>query len=89
MTVRRRVRAHGEVQGVFFRQSVRRAAAAAGVSGWVRNCDDGTVEAVFEGDPAAVEDLVETCRRGPGQASVTRLDVTDEPAEGSAGFDVR
>jgi acylphosphatase len=88
MTVRKRVRAHGRVQGVFFRDSVRRAAESAGVGGWAANCADGTVEAVFEGPEAAVERLVELCRRGPGHADVSRLDVADEPPEGLAGFRV-
>jgi acylphosphatase len=87
--VRRRVRAHGRVQGVFFRDSVRREAARRGVAGWVRNCPDGTVEAVFEGPGNAVAALVEACRAGPGHASVSRLDEADEPLEGLAGFEVR
>ncbi|HTE59893.1 MAG TPA: acylphosphatase [Solirubrobacteraceae bacterium] len=89
MTVRKRVRAHGRVQGVFFRDSVRRAAQAAGVAGWAANRPDGTVEAVFEGQEAAVERVVELCRAGPGHADVSRLDVADEPPEGLRGFDVR
>jgi acylphosphatase len=88
MTVRKRVRAHGRVQGVFFRDSVRRAAAAAGVAGWAANRHDGTVEVVFEGQPEAVERLVELCRSGPGHARVSRLDVAEEPPEGLTGFDV-
>ncbi len=88
MTVRKRVRAHGRVQGVFFRDSVRRVAASAGVAGWARNCADGTVEAVFEGPPEAVERLVDVCRSGPGHAEVTQLDVADEEPEGLAGFRV-
>jgi acylphosphatase len=88
MTVRKRVRAHGRVQGVFFRDSVRRAAEAAGVAGWAANRPDGTVEAVFEGQQGAVERLIELCRRGPGHAEVTRLDVADEPPEGLTGFAV-
>jgi acylphosphatase len=88
MTVRKRVRAHGRVQGVFFRDSVRRAAQAAGVAGWAANRPDGTVEAVFEGQEATVERLVELCRAGPGHAEVSRLDVADEQPEGLRGFDV-
>jgi acylphosphatase len=88
VAVRRRVRAHGRVQGVFFRDSVRREAARRGVAGWARNCGDGTVEAVFEGEPEAVDALVELCRSGPGHASVERLDVEDEEPEGLAKFDV-
>ena len=89
MTVRKRVRAHGRVQGVFFRDSVRRAAESAGVAGWARNRSDGTVEAVFEGPEDAVERLVALCRSGPGHADVSRLDVTPEEPEGLDGFDVR
>ena len=53
-----RVVVHGHVQGVFFRDSVRRTARERGVAGWVRNRRDGTVEAVFEGEPDAVEAIV-------------------------------
>ena len=82
------MRAHGRVQGVFFRDSVRREAARRGVAGWARNCWDGTVEAVFEGDPDAVAALVELCRSGPGHAEVSRLEVHDEEPEGLSRFDV-
>ena len=88
MTVRKRVRAHGRVQGVFFRDTVRRAAESAGVAGWARNCGDGTVEAVFEGPEDAVDRLVELCRSGPGHADVSRLDVSAETPEGLASFSV-
>jgi acylphosphatase len=77
------------VQGVFFRDSVRQEASSRSVAGWVRNCPDGTVEAVFEGDRAAVDALVELCRSGPGAADVSSLDVTDEPPESLSGFEVR
>jgi acylphosphatase len=87
--VRKRVRAHGRVQGVFFRDSVRREAARRGVAGWARNCGDGTVEAVFEGPADAVESMVSFCRGGPGHSEVSRLDVDSEAAEGLRGFDVR
>jgi len=79
----------GRVQGVFFRDSVRRRAASRGVAGWVRNNPDGTVEAVFEGDEEDVDSLVRYCREGPGRAEVERADVTDEQAEGLDGFEVR
>lgn len=85
----RRIVAHGRVQGVFFRDTVVRAATSRGVAGWVRNRDDGTVEAVFEGEPDAVESMVELCRRGPGHATVSRLDVTDRAPEGLQGFELR
>jgi acylphosphatase len=80
--------ARGEVQGVFFRDSVRRAAGSRGVAGWARNRPDGTVEAVFEGDADAVDSMVELCRRGPGRATVDSLDVSSEEPEGLSGFDV-
>lgn len=89
MTVRRRIKAHGRVQGVFFRDSTRQEAHRRGVAGWVCNASDGSVEAVFEGDPEAVEALVELCRNGPGHASVERLDVDQEQPEGLSGFEIR
>jgi acylphosphatase len=88
LTKRRRVVVHGFVQGVFFRDTVRRRADAAGVSGWVRNNRDGTVEAVLEGDDEAVERLVAFCRRGPRGAQVERIEVFEEEPEGLAGFRV-
>jgi acylphosphatase len=86
--VRRRVTVHGRVQGVFFRDSVRRLAQQHGVGGFVRNTYGGTVEAVFEGDADAVERLVAFCRRGPRGADVERVDVQEEAPEGLAGFRV-
>jgi acylphosphatase len=86
--VRRRVVVHGLVQGVFFRDSVRRQAERRGVSGWARNRPDGTVEAVFEGPGEAVERLVTFVHEGPRGARVDRVDVVDERPEGSSGFSV-
>jgi acylphosphatase len=86
---RKRVVVSGRVQGVFFRDSVRQRAEAAGIAGWVRNTPDGTVEAVFEGDPEAVEQLVDFCRRGPSRAEVASAEVIEEQPEGLSGFDVR
>jgi acylphosphatase len=87
--VRKRVVAHGYVQGVFFRDTTRRRARSAGVAGWVRNRPDGAVEAAFEGEPSEVEAMVEFCRRGPGRSEVERLEVTDEQPEGLTGFEIR
>jgi acylphosphatase len=87
--VRRRIRARGRVQGVFFRDSVRREAQARGVAGWAANEPDGTVTAVFEGAAADVDALVELCRSGPGHAEVEQLEVHDEPPEGLTGFETR
>jgi acylphosphatase len=80
---------HGLVQGVFFRDTVRRHAQSRGVAGWVRNNRDGTVEAVFEGEPDAVERLVSFAHEGPSGAIVERVDVVDEEGEGLSGFSVR
>jgi acylphosphatase len=87
--LRRRFVAHGHVQGVFFRETVRRAAQTRGVAGWVRNNPDGTVEGVFEGPEDAVESMLGLCRRGPGHSDVARLEVSEEQPEGLADFDVR
>jgi acylphosphatase len=86
---RRRVRAHGRVQGVFFRESVRREAERRGVAGWVGNRSDGTVEAVFEGPAEAVDAMVAFCRDDPGHASVAQVEAVAEPPEGLSGFAVR
>jgi acylphosphatase len=87
--VRRRVVVHGNVQGVFFRDSCRREAESRGVAGWVANRSDGAVEAVFEGGADAVEALVGWCRRGPRGADVSSVDDTSEAPEGLSGFSVR
>ncbi len=78
----------GRVQGVFFRDDCRRQAVGAGVDGWVRNRPDGRVEAVFEGEPEAVDRLVSWCRAGPPSALVTGIGVVDEEPGGEAGFRV-
>ena len=88
----RRVRltASGRVQGVFFRASVRDEAHRNGVTGWVRNAPDGTVEAEVQGDPAAVEAMIAFVRRGPGHAHVDDLLVEDLPTDDAEqGFRVR
>jgi acylphosphatase len=87
--VRKRVVVHGRVQGVFFRDSTRQRAQAAGVAGWVANRPDGTVEAVFEGEIGAVERLVDWMQDGPRGAEVERLETVGEPEEGLTGFEVR
>lgn len=84
--IRRRVVVHGRVQGVFFRDTVRRMAHSRGVAGWVRNRADGAVEAVFEGDADAVESMLRFCRHGPERAAVERVEELDEQPEGLEGF---
>jgi len=88
-TVRRRVEVRGHVQGVFFRDTCRREAAARGVTGWIRNRADGSVEAIFEGAPDAVDTLVAWARRGPPHARVDDVAVHDEAPEGLTRFEVR
>jgi acylphosphatase len=86
---RRRVVVQGHVQGVFFRETLRRRAESASVTGWVRNTADGAVEAVLEGERDAVERLVESCREGPRGARVDWVDVVAEEPEGLTGFEIR
>lgn len=87
--VRCRVRVAGRVQGVFYRQSCQRAAFAAGVGGWVRNNEDGTVEAALEGEADAVQQVVAWMREGPHQAVVTNVVVRAESPIGELSFAVR
>jgi acylphosphatase len=88
MVERKRVVVSGRVQGVFFRDTCRRQAVARGVRGWVRNRPDGTVEAVFEGEPDAVRHMLGWVRTGPRGATVTGVEVFTEQPAGLAGFDV-
>jgi acylphosphatase len=85
---RRRVIVQGHVQGVFFRETTRRHALAAGVEGWVRNAADGSVEAVFEGEQGAVERLVAFAQEGPRGARVDWVDIASEEPEGLRGFEI-
>ena len=78
---------HGRVQGVYFRDSMRREAQRLGVSGWVRNRSDGTVEAAVQGEPADVDAIARWARRGPERALVERVEI--EPHGGSySSFEV-
>jgi acylphosphatase len=87
--IARRVVVSGRVQGVFFRETTRRRAHAAGVSGWVRNNPDGTVEAWLEGEEEDVAVLVDFVSRGPESAEVDDVDVSDVEPAGARGFEVR
>lgn len=82
------LRIHGRVQGVGFRESLRWEAERLGLTGWVRNRRDGTVEAAIDGAPDAVRVLVEWCRAGPPGARVTSLEVGDVEG-GFSGFERR
>ncbi len=76
----------GRVQGVFYRDSCRRAAQRLGVSGFVRNRSDRTVEVVAEGPRDRVEQLLAWCREGPSGASVAGIEIVDEPLRAERGF---
>ena len=89
-SARRRVVAHGRVQGVFFRDSTRREAERRGVAGWARNTPTGPVEAVFEGDADAVEAMVAFVRGGPGHSDGRRTwKCTKKSPRTCPGFDIR
>jgi acylphosphatase len=87
--VARHVVVSGRVQGVGFRYLLDREASAAGLAGWVRNTAEGTVEAVLEGPPSAVEDVLGWMRRGPRGAVVVSVDVTEVAPQGLTGFMIR
>jgi acylphosphatase len=88
-TIARSVVVSGDVQGVFFRDSARREAQRLGVTGWVRNRSDGRVEALFEGVPDAVAQLVRWCGDGPRHATVRDVQVSEAEPEGFASFAIR
>lgn len=88
-SIARSVVVSGEVQGVFFRDCMRREARSSGVRGWVRNRPDGCVEAHLEGTPDAVAALVLWCRSGPRHATVEDLVVTAVDREGFDDFAIR
>ena len=71
------LRIHGRVQGVWFRESMRVEAERLNVAGWVRNTPDGAVEAVIQGEPAAVESLIAWARSGPPLARVERVEISE------------
>jgi acylphosphatase len=78
---------HGQVQGVFFRQSAQDTAGDLGVAGWVRNRDDGTVEMVVEGEDDAVEKMIAWAREGSPQARVDDVEVTEAEPQGLRSFE--
>ena len=80
----------GRVQGVCFRAFTREQAEKNRLTGWVRNCADGSVEAVFEGDEKSVRNVLSCCKQGPPGAQVTGVDCTWMPATGEfSGFSIR
>jgi acylphosphatase len=87
--IRRRLLIHGRVQGVFFRDTLRRLAEQEDVAGWASNTWEGTVEAVLEGEEGAVDRLVAFAHEGPESAQVERVEVSEEEPEGLSGFAIR
>lgn len=87
------VRAHvfitGRVQAVSYRYYCRQEAGALGIKGWIRNLSDGKVEAVFEGERKAVEEMIEWCKAGSSSAEVSKVAVKWESAENLQGFEIR
>jgi acylphosphatase len=88
-SIARRVRITGLVQGVFFRAWTCEQAKRLGVSGWVRNCPDGSVEAQLEGDGPSVQRLTDLLGHGPDGARVDRIEIEEAAAEKGDGFEVR
>lgn len=89
-SVRAELVIHGRVQGVFYRQSTRDMAKRLGLTGWVKNCQDGSVAAVFEGDRKDVETAIEWCRQGPPAANVRDMKIDWQDFRGEcSGFQIR
>lgn len=90
MRERVELRIAGRVQGVWYRASAEKEARRLGLAGWVRNGEDGTVEAVAEGERAALEDFIAWCRKGPIAARVDDVQTRWSPATGEfEGFSTR
>ena len=90
MLIRRRVQFFGRVQGVFFRANTQRKAQELGVTGWVRNADDGSVEVIFEGEDKTVNKLIEWCSCSIPNADVSDAKITNEEYIGEfRGFEIR
>lgn len=80
----------GRVQGVFFRAETERMARSLNLTGWVRNTENGDVEALFEGEDKDIERMIAWCHKGPPHARVDRVDAEEQPYSGDLhGFSVR
>jgi acylphosphatase len=88
--VRAQLKITGRVQGVFYRQSTMETANRLGLTGWAKNCLDGSVEAIFEGEKAAIDQAVEWCKQGPPAARVKDVTVDWQDYVGEFGsFGIR
>jgi acylphosphatase len=79
----------GRVQGVFYRAGTQKLAEGLGLTGWVKNCVDRSVEIFAEGDRDKLEELVAWCRKGPPLAFVSKIDLSWVESEGLSSFDIR
>ncbi len=87
---RAHLKIQGRVQGVYFRASTVAQAQRFALTGWVRNCSDGSVEVVVEGSRAAIEDLIAWCRHGPDGARVAQVQIEwEQPQNNFAGFTIK
>ena len=89
MSVAKRLRLTGRVQGVFFRAWAQGQARELGVSGWIRNCPDGSVEAQLTGEEQAVARMIERMRQGPSNARIEDMSIEDAEPESLGRFEVR
>lgn len=88
-TIRAHVFVSGTVQGVYYRANTRDQARERGIDGWVKNLEDGRVEAIFEGPEDDVESMIEWCHEGSPRAQVTDVEVEYEAPKGLDGFEIR
>ncbi len=89
LRISRHYRIRGRVQGVGFRYFVREAAQGLGIDGWVRNCSDGTVEAIAQGDSLTLQQLEERLRTGPSWSQVADIEIRQAETENLSGFVIR
>jgi acylphosphatase len=82
------INVYGIVQDVFFRQRTKEKANALGIKGWVRNCEDGTVEIEAEGTSEALDEFVKWCHTGPPRAVVNKVEVSESPIKNFTSFEI-
>lgn len=87
--IRKHIFIKGKVTGVFFRAFIRERALELGLNGWVRNLDENTVEAVFEGEKEKVDKIIELCSNGPSRAVIKDIKIIEEESEGEKSFIVK